>query len=73
MRSVKTSLQNVNRPHPLLMAPLAGLIAVALLTLLLPSGLETAEAWALFVGVSVGVGLGLLLAERRHGNAQDHT
>lgn len=65
MKPVRASLRDLNRPHPLVAGPVAGLIAVALFVLFVPRGLDIAAAWGLFIAVSVGAGLGRLADERR--------
>ena len=70
MKSVRTSLVDVNRPHSLVAGPMAGLMAVALIALFVPSGLEMVQAWGIFVAIGAGTGLGRLLDERRRGSAE---
>jgi hypothetical protein len=71
VKSIRTSWREVNRPHPWLAGPMAGLFAVALYTLFVPGGLEPAHAWGLFVSVGAGAGLGLFVVERRRGSAEE--
>lgn len=73
MKSIKTSVQDLNRPHPLVGAVIAGLLGVALSALFVPGGLETPDAWRTFLVIGTGAGLGLLIHARgRPSVDEDH-
>ena len=67
MKSFRDSLSEVNNMHPLLDAPMAGMLAVSLAALVGPSELTRAEAWGLFAAVGLGSGLGLWIRARGRG------
>ena len=58
MKTFKRSLNEFNSMHPMLAALTIGLFAVGMLALTMPGGVERADAWALFIAIGAGGGLG---------------
>ena len=68
MTSLRDSLSEVNNMHPVLGAPVPGMLAVSPAVLVGPSELTRAEAWVLFTAVGPGAGPPLA---RRQGCGQN--